>query len=134
MNTGRSRRCGWFDAVMVRQACATSGVTGLALTKIDVLDGFEEIKICTSYKLRGETIDYYPAGVTDQAAVEPVYETMPGWKGSTRGARSWNDLPAQAVKYVRRLEELVGKPAALVSTSPEREDVILMRDPFEGVV
>ena len=130
--TGRKRRCGWFDAVMVRQACATSGVTGLALTKLDVLDGFDEIHICTGYKLRGEVIDYFPAGVTDQAAVEPIYETMPGWTETTRGARSWNELPAAAVKYVRRLEELVGKPCALVSTSPEREDVILMKDPFEG--
>ena len=130
--TGRKRRCGWFDAVMVRQACATSGVTGMALTKLDVLDGFEEIQICTGYKLRGEVIDYFPAGVTDQAAVEPIYETMPGWSETTRGARSWNELPAAAVKYVRRLEELVGKPCALVSTSPEREDVILMKDPFEA--
>lgn len=130
-NTGRGRRCGWFDSVMVRQACATSGVTGLALTKLDVLDGFEEIKICTGYELNGEVIDYFPAGLTDQAAVKPIYESMPGWSDSTRGARSWNDLPAEAVKYVRRLEELVGKPCALVSTSPEREDVILMRDPFE---
>ncbi|RIJ18058.1 adenylosuccinate synthase [Henriciella mobilis] len=129
--TGRARRCGWFDSVMVRQACATSGVTGLALTKLDVLDGFEEIKVCVAYKLNGKEIDYFPAGLTDQAAVEPVYESMPGWKDSTRGARSWADLPAEAVKYVRRLEELVGKPCALVSTSPEREDVILMRDPFE---
>ena len=129
--TGRARRCGWFDSVMVRQACATSGVNGLALTKLDVLDGFEEIKVCVGYKLNGKEIDYFPAGLTDQAAVEPVYETMPGWTESTRGARSWADLPAEAVKYVRRLEELVGKPCALVSTSPEREDVILMRDPFE---
>ena len=132
VNTGRARRCGWFDSVMVRQACATSGVTGLALTKLDVLDGFDEIKVCVAYKLNGETIDHYPAGLTDQAAVEPVYETLQGWKGSTAGARSWADLPAEAVKYVRRLEELVGKPCALVSTSPEREDVILMKDPFEG--
>ncbi|MEM7660987.1 MAG: adenylosuccinate synthase [Pseudomonadota bacterium] len=129
--TGRKRRCGWFDAVMVRQACAVSGVTGLALTKLDVLDGFEELKICTAYKLGEETLDYLPATAAAQAAVEPVYETMDGWTESTKGARSWNDLPAQAVKYVRRLEELVGCPAALVSTSPEREDVILMRDPFE---
>lgn len=130
VNTGRSRRCGWFDAVMVRQACATSGVNGLAITKLDVLDSFDEIQICTGYRLDGKEIDYFPAGLTDQSKVEPIYETMPGWSGSTRGARSWNDLPAEAVKYVRRLEELVGKPAALVSTSPEREDVILMRDPF----
>ena len=130
--TGRARRCGWFDAVMVRQACAVSGVDGLALTKLDVLDGLEEIKVCVAYRLDGETYDYLPATAAQQAAVEPVYETMPGWSASTQGARSWNDLPAAAVKYVRRLEELVGKPAALVSTSPEREDVILMRDPFEG--
>lgn len=130
--TGRARRCGWFDAVMVRQACITSGVTGLALTKLDVLDGFDELKICTSYRLGDDILSHFPAGLTDQARVRPVYETMPGWSQSTRGARSWNDLPANAVKYVRRLEELVGRPAALVSTSPEREDVILMRDPFES--
>ncbi len=130
--TGRKRRCGWFDAVMVRQACAVSGVSGLALTKLDVLDGFEEIRVCVAYDLEGKRLDYLPATSAQQAAVQPVYETMPGWQGSTRGARSWNDLPAEAVKYVRRLEELVGKPCALVSTSPEREDVILMRDPFEG--
>ena len=130
--TGRKRRCGWFDAVMVRQACDVSGVDGLALTKLDVLDGFDEIKVCTAYELNGQLLDYLPATAAAQAAVKPVYETIPGWKGSTRGARSWNDLPAEAVKYVRRLEELVGKPAALVSTSPEREDVILMRDPFEA--
>lgn len=129
--TGRARRCGWFDSVMVRQACATSGVTGLALTKLDVLDGLEEIKVCVGYRLNGKEIDYFPAGLTDQAAVEPIYETMPGWSESTKGARSWAQLPAEAVKYVRRLEELVGRPCALVSTSPEREDVILMRDPFE---
>ncbi len=131
-NTGRARRCGWFDAVMVRQACATSGVNGLALTKLDVLDGFEEIRVCVAYRLNGKAIDYFPAGLTDQAAVEPVYETLKGWSRSTRGARSWADLPAEAVVYVRRLEELVGRPCALVSTSPERDDVILMRDPFEG--
>ncbi len=128
--TGRARRCGWFDAVMVRQACATSGVTGLAVTKLDVLDGLEEIKVCIGYKLDGEVIDYFPAGMTDQAAVEPIYETLKGWEGSTKGARSWTQLPGEAVKYVRRLEELVGKPVALLSTSPEREDVILVRDPF----
>ena len=130
--TGRKRRCGWFDAVMVRQACMVSGVTGLALTKLDVLDGLEELKICTGYKLGDQVLDYLPATAAAQAAVEPIYETMPGWSETTAGARSWNDLPAQAVKYVRRLEELVGCPAALVSTSPEREDVILMKDPFEG--
>jgi adenylosuccinate synthase len=130
--TGRKRRCGWFDAVMVRQACAVSGVSGLALTKLDVLDGFAEIRVCVGYELGGKRLDYLPATSAQQAAVTPVYETIPGWQGSTRGARSWNDLPAEAVKYVRRLEELVGKPCALVSTSPEREDVILMQDPFEG--
>lgn len=130
--TGRARRCGWFDAVMVRQACDVAGVSGLALTKLDVLDGFEELKICTGYRLGDKTLDYLPPTAAAQAQIEPVYETMPGWSASTRGARSWNDLPAAAVKYVRRLEELTGKPAALVSTSPEREDVILMRDPFEG--
>jgi len=129
--TGRARRCGWFDAVMVRQACAVSGVDGMALTKLDVLDGMDELKICTGYEIDGKVMDYLPATSAAQAKVKPVYETMPGWSDSTRGARSWNDLPAQAVKYVRRLEELVGKPCALVSTSPEREDVILMRDPFE---
>jgi len=129
--TGRKRRCGWFDAVMVKQACMVSGVTGLALTKLDVLDGLEELKICTGYKLGDEVLDYLPATAAAQAAVEPIYETMPGWSETTAGARSWNELPAQAVKYVRRLEELVGCPAALVSTSPEREDVILMKDPFE---
>ncbi len=130
-NTGRARRCGWFDAVMVRQACAVSGVNGLALTKLDVLDGFEEIRICTHYRLDGVLIDRFPSGMTDQSRLEPVYETVRGWSGSTHGARSWTQLPGEAVKYVRRLEELVGKPVALLSTSPEREDVILMRDPFE---
>ena len=128
--TGRKRRCGWFDAVMVRQACAVSGVTGLALTKLDVLDGFDALKVCVAYELNGERLDYLPATSAKQAAVKPVYETLKGWQGSTRGARSWNDLPAEAVKYVRRLEELVGRPCALVSTSPERDDVILMQDPF----
>jgi adenylosuccinate synthase len=130
-NTGRPRRCGWFDAVMVRQACAVSGVTGLALTKLDVLDGFSEIKVCTHYMLNGRRIDRFPSGMTDQANVQPVYEIMEGWSASTRGARSWTQLPGEAVKYVRRLEELVGKPVALLSTSPEREDVILVKDPFE---
>ena len=130
-NTGRARRCGWFDSVMVRQACAVSGVNGLALTKLDVLDGFDEIKVCTHYRIGDRVLNHFPAGMTEQAQVEPVYETIKGWKGSTRGARSWTQLPGEAVKYVRRLEELVGKPVALLSTSPEREDVILMRDPFE---
>ena len=128
--TGRARRCGWFDAVMVRQACATSGINGLALTKLDVLDGFEEIRVCTGYRLGDQVLDHFPAGMTDQAAVQPIYESLPGWRASTRGAREWGQLPAEAIKYVRRLEELVKCPIALVSTSPEREDVILVRDPF----
>ena len=128
--TGRKRRCGWFDAVLVRKSAAVSGITGIALTKLDVLDGFEEIAICTGYKLRGETLNYFPSHAADQAAVEPVYETMPGWSETTAGARSWADLPAQAIKYIRRIEELIQCPVALVSTSPEREDTILVRDPF----
>jgi adenylosuccinate synthase len=130
--TGRRRRCGWFDAVLVRQAVAVSGVTGIALTKLDVLDGFETVRICTGYKLDGETIDYLPAHAADQARVEPIYEEIEGWPGSTRGARSWADLPARAIKYVRRIEELIRCPVALVSTSPERDDTILVRDPFAG--
>ncbi len=130
--TGRQRRCGWFDAVMVRQAIITGGITGIALTKLDVLDGLPEIKICTGYKLHGKDIDHLPAGSGNQAAIEPVYETLPGWEGSTQGARSWAQLPAEAVKYVRHVEELIGCPVSMVSTSPEREDVILMRDPFKG--
>jgi adenylosuccinate synthase len=128
--TGRKRRCGWFDAVLVRQSAAVSGITGIALTKLDVLDGFNEIRICTGYTLRGETLDYYPANAADQAAIEPVWETMPGWSESTYGARSWAQLPAQAIKYIRRIEELIQCPVALVSTSPERADTILVRDPF----
>jgi len=128
--TGRKRRCGWFDSVLVRQSAAVGGITGIALTKIDVLDGFDEVKICTGYKLRGETLDYFPAHAADQAEVEPVYETMPGWQETTAGARSWADLPAQAIKYIRRIEELIKCPVALVSTSPERDDTILVRDPF----
>lgn len=128
--TGRKRRCGWLDAVLLRQSAAVSGITGIALTKIDVLDGFETVSICTGYRLRGELLDYYPANAQDQAAVEPVYETMPGWSESTAGARSWADLPAQAIKYIRRIEELIQCPVTLVSTSPEREDTILVRDPF----
>jgi adenylosuccinate synthase len=130
--TGRKRRCGWFDAVLVRQSCAVSGVTGVALTKLDVLDGLEEIRICTGYRLRGETIHHLPAHAADQAAAEPVYETVEGWDHSTAGARSWADLPARAIKYIRRVEELIRCPVALVSTSPEREDTILVRDPFAG--
>ena len=130
--TGRKRRCGWFDAVLVRQSCAVAGVTGIALTKLDVLDGLEEIRICTGYRLRGELIDHLPAHAADQEAVEPVYETIEGWAASTAGARSWAQLPAEAVKYIRRVEELIECPVALVSTSPEREDTILVRDPFAG--
>ena len=128
--TGRKRRCGWFDAVLVRQAAAVSGITGIALTKLDVLDGFEEIRICTGYRLNGEALDHYPAHAADQAGVEAVYETMPGWSDTTAGARSWAELPAQAIKYIRRIEELIRCPVALVSTSPERNDTILVRDPF----
>jgi adenylosuccinate synthase len=128
--TGRKRRCGWFDAVLVRQVCKVSGIDGIALTKLDVLDGFEEIKVCTGYRLDGERIERLPAGQNAQARVEPIYETFEGWSQSTRGARSWVDLPAQAVKYVRRIEELIGCPVTLLSTSPERDDTILMKDPF----
>ncbi|QIG78913.1 adenylosuccinate synthase [Stakelama tenebrarum] len=128
--TGRKRRCGWFDAALVRQSVAVSGVTGIALTKIDVLDGFDEVKVCTGYRLRGEEIDHLPAHAADQELVEPIYETIQGWHESTAGARSWADLPAQAIKYIRRIEELIQCPVALVSTSPEREDTILVRDPF----
>ncbi|MGN6584235.1 MAG: adenylosuccinate synthase [Rhizobiaceae bacterium] len=129
--TGRKRRCGWFDAVLVRQAVAVNGLNGIALTKLDVLDGLKEIKVCTGYRLGGELIDYLPAAQGAQTAVDPVYETLEGWQGTTRGARSWNDLPAQAVKYVRYIEELIGAPVALLSTSPEREDTILVTDPFQ---
>lgn len=128
--TGRKRRCGWFDAVLVRQTCATSGVSGIALTKLDVLDGFEELKICTGYELDGEKLDYLPTAADQQARVTPVYETMPGWSASTAGARSWADLPGEAIKYVRRIEELIQCPVAMLSTSPEREDTILVTDPF----
>ncbi|MDJ1017602.1 MAG: adenylosuccinate synthase [Paracoccaceae bacterium] len=128
--TGRKRRCGWFDAVLVRQTCATSGVSGIALTKLDVLDGFEELKICVGYELDGQRLDYLPTAADQQARVTPVYETMKGWSESTEGARSWADLPGEAVKYVRRIEELIQCPVALLSTSPEREDTILVTDPF----
>ncbi len=129
--TGRKRRCGWFDAVLVRQTCATSGVNGISLTKLDVLDGFDELKICTGYELDGEVLDYLPTAADKQARAKPVYETMKGWSDSTAGARSWNDLPGEAVKYVRRIEELIQCPVSMVSTSPEREDTILVTDPFE---
>lgn len=128
--TGRRRRCGWFDAVMVRQAVTLSGITGIALTKLDVLDGLEQIGICVGYELNGERLDYLPSSQADQAAVTPVYEFLPGWSESTYGARSWADLPAAAVKYVKRIEELTGAPVSVLSTSPEREDAILMHDPF----
>ena len=129
--TGRRRRCGWFDAVLVRQAIKTSGISGIALTKLDILDGFDELKVCVGYKLDGDDMDHLPSAQGAQARVEPVYESFEGWSQSTAGARSWNDLPAQAVKYVRHIEELIEAPVALLSTSPERDDTILMRDPFE---
>ncbi len=129
--TGRARRCGWFDAVLVRQTVLNCGIDGLALTKLDILDGFDEIKVCVGYRLDGREIDYLPAGERAQARVEPVYETIAGWNEPTARARSWAQLPAQAIKYVRRVEELVGCPVALLSTSPEREDTILMKNPFE---
>ena len=128
--TGRKRRCGWFDAVMVRQALTVGGIDGIALTKLDVLDGFETLKVCVGYRIGGETYDHLPARASLQARVEPVYESLSGWSQSTRGARSWADLPATAVKYIRRIEELIGSPVALLSTSPERNDTILVRDPF----
>jgi adenylosuccinate synthase len=130
--TGRKRRCGWFDAVLVRQAVAVGGVTGIALTKLDVLDTLETVNVCTGYMLDGKKLDYLPAHAADQARVEPVYEEIKGWCESTQGARSWADLPARAIKYVRRIEELIRCPVALVSTSPERDDTILVRDPFAG--
>ena len=130
-NTGRPRRCGWFDAALARQSVRTSGIDGVALTKLDVLDGFDEIRICTHYHLDGARIDYMPANPAAQARLQPVYETMPGWRDKTSGARSWADLPAQAIKYVRRVEELIGAPVALLSTSPQRDDTILVHDPFQ---
>ena len=130
--TGRPRRCGWFDAVLVRQTVRTSGINGLALTKLDILDGFDEIKVCIGYRLDGREIDYLPASEHAQAQVEPIYETIAGWREKTAHARSWADLPAQAIKYVRRIEELIGCSAAVLSTSPEREDTILMQNPFEA--
>ncbi|MEM7694744.1 MAG: adenylosuccinate synthase [Pseudomonadota bacterium] len=128
--TGRKRRCGWFDAVMVRQAVATGGIDGLALTKLDVLDGMETLKICVAYEVDGERMDRLPADTARQSRVQPVYETVPGWTQSTKGARTWGELPAEAVKYVRHVEELVGAPVAMLSTSPERIDTILVDDPF----
>ncbi len=128
--TGRKRRCGWFDAVMVKQAITLSGINGIALTKLDVLDGMKEISICVGYTLNGTHYDYLPADAEAQANVQPVYETMEGWQDSTRGARSWAQLPAQAIKYIRRIEELIDCPVAMLSTSPDREDTILVKDPF----
>ena len=128
--TGRQRRCGWFDAVLVRQTCAVGGVSGIALTKLDVLDGFDELRICTGYELDGERLDHLPTAADQQARVLPVYETFEGWQESTAGARRWADLPAAAIKYVRRIEELIACPVALLSTSPERDDTILVTDPF----
>jgi adenylosuccinate synthase len=130
--TGRKRRCGWFDACLVRQTVKTSGIDGIALTKLDILDGFETIKVCVGYRLDGQVIETLPAGQAAQARVEPIYETIEGWSESTAGARSWGQLPAQAIKYVRRIEELIGAPVAVLSTSPERDDTILVRNPFEG--
>jgi len=129
--TGRSRRCGWFDAVLVRQSLTLGGVDGIALTKLDVLDGLDELKVCVGYRHGGQVIDHLPYGMEDQDALEPVYETFEGWTDSTYGARSWAELPATAVKYIRRIEELIGVPVALLSTSPERDDTILVRDPFQ---
>lgn len=128
--TGRKRRCGWFDAALLRQTCATSGTNGIALTKLDVLDGFEKLKICTAYEIDGRRIEFLPAAADLQARCRPAYETLPGWTASTEGARSWTDLPGEAVKYVRRIEELIQCPVALLSTSPERDDTILVTDPF----
>lgn len=128
--TGRKRRCGWFDACLVRQTCATSGVKGIALTKLDVLDGFETLKICVGYDLDGTVLDYLPTAADQQARCTPIYEEMAGWSESTEGARSWADLPAGAIKYVRRIEELIDCPVALLSTSPERDDTVLVTDPF----
>ncbi|WP_108397890.1 adenylosuccinate synthase [Devosia submarina] len=131
VNTGRPRRCGWFDAVLVRQTVKTSGISGIALTKLDVLDGLKEIKVCVGYELDGSRIDYLPASMGAQARVKPIYETLEGWSQTTAGARSWADLPAQAVKYVRYIEEQIGAPVAMLSTSPERLDTILVVDPFQ---
>ncbi len=132
VNTGRPRRCGWFDAVLVRQSVAINGIDGIALTKLDVLDGLKTLKICVGYRIGDRVVDYLPAGMRDQAAAVPIYEEMDGWDESTAGARSFKDLNANAIKYVRRIEELIQAPVALLSTSPERDDTILMRDPFQG--
>jgi adenylosuccinate synthase len=128
--TGRPRRCGWFDAVLVRQAIKIAGIDGIALTKLDVLDGLDPLRICTGYRLGNERIHHLPGSAGAQGKVEPIFETLDGWQESTRGARSWADLPATAIKYIRRIEELIEAPVALLSTSPEREDTILVTDPF----
>jgi adenylosuccinate synthase len=130
--TGRKRRCGWFDAVLVRQSVVTNGMHGIALTKLDILDTFKEIKICTGYELDGRTYNHMPAAQGMQARLKPVYETLEGWNSKTAGARSFADLPAAAIKYVKRIEELIGAPVALLSTSPERDDTILVHDPFQS--
>ncbi len=132
VSTGRKRRCGWFDAVLVRQAIKTGGIDGIALTKIDILDDFDEIKVCVAYDLNGKEIDYLPASTVDQANIKPIYKTIKGWKGKTQGARSWSDVPGDAVKYIRYIEELIEAPVALLSTSPDRDDTILMQDPFNS--
>ncbi len=129
--TGRPRRCGWFDAVMVRQAVKVGGIRGIALTKLDVLDGMERLEVCVGYRSKGRILDHLPASAAQQAGLEPCYETLDGWRESTRGARSWAELPATCIKYVRRIEELIEAPVALLSTSPKREDTILVTDPFE---
>jgi adenylosuccinate synthase len=129
--TGRKRRCGWFDAVMVRQSIKISGITGIALTKLDVLDGFKELRVCTGYNLNGEELDHFPAAIAGQKNVKPIFETLEGWSEPTYGSRYWADLPASAVKYIRRIEELLETPVTLLSTSPERDDTILIRDPFK---
>jgi adenylosuccinate synthase len=130
--TGRPRRCGWFDAALVRQAVKVGGIQGIVMTKMDVLDGLEELKICVGYTINGERFHHLPAAMRAQAAAQPIYETLPGWTGTTKGARSYADLPADAVKYVRRIEELIEAPVILLTTGPERDDTIMMRDPFEG--
>jgi len=130
--TGRKRRCGWFDSVLVRQTAITGGIDGIALTKLDILDAFDKIDVCVGYRLGDKVLDYLPADANDQARLTPVYESMEGWSTSTRGARSWAELPANAIKYVRRIEELIGTPVALLSTSPDRDDTITVRDPFVG--
>ena len=128
--TGRPRRCGWFDGVLVRQSVKINGINGIALTKLDILDGMEELKVCTGYMIDGEKCDHLPASLIRQAKAAPIYEVMEGWTKSTQGARSWADLPATAIKYIRRIEEIIDAPVALLSTSPKREDVILVHDPF----